>query len=470
MIDKNRNATYNLATLEQDRFRLDGSFSFPDDTVANNGEVGFISSSLCDVNGVFSSPPTITIDFVGTHSSAGLTVTFDSINEEYATDFNASVYDAAGGVLLSQNVTGNTSSRCIIQQQIVGYKKVVITIQKWSAGNRRARVLEVDFGIVQSYTDSQLISMNLIEEMDMTSGQLPSPEFRFVVDNSSRAFNILNPTGFYKFLQQRQEVIPEMGVEVNGGRIEYVPLGKYLLWEWTSEEGSLTASFMARTNLDLMANYEYEQLTPSSKTLYQLAVQVFAICGITNYSIDPVLQNITTNSLAQKTDCRTLLQMIALAGMANIFVTRSNIIMLKRVSLGSPVDEVTFDNTYSEPKIELDKVVKQVDVNYWPDLNTSAVQSVSAAGVDLGDTLRLENNTLINTAAVAASVANWLLTQKSYRAKYTINWRGNPAQELADVIGIENTYVANMTAMIVKTSLTYQGYLSAQTEAKGAVN
>ncbi len=41
-----RDITYNLITWETDRFRLDGSFSFPDSTVANNGEVGYISNEL----------------------------------------------------------------------------------------------------------------------------------------------------------------------------------------------------------------------------------------------------------------------------------------------------------------------------------------------------------------------------------------------------------------------------------------
>lgn len=466
-----RDATYKLATLEQDRFKLDGSFSFADDvTTANNGEVGFISSALCDATGVFSSAQTLTVVFGGLHSSAGLTVTFDQLNNEYATEFTAAAYNASDVLIDSVSVTGNTLALCPVFGQFLNYKKVVVTITKWNVGNRRARVSEVDFGFIAVYTDDQLISCNLIEEMDMTSALLPSPEFRFTVDNSDRAFNILNPTGHYKYLQQRQEIIAELAVETSADVYEYVPLGKYLLWEWTSEEGSLTASFTTRTNLDLMANYTYERLTPASKSLHALAVEVFATCGITNYSLDLALLSITTNSMAKKTDCKTLLQMIAIAGRCNITVTRSNVITLKQLSFGAAADTVDFDNIYSEPKIELERIVKQVDVTYWTDLATSGISSAAAAGVDIGDTLKLEQNTLINNSTEATGVANWILAQKAYRAKYSINWRGNPAQELADVIAIENTYGANMNAMITKTEINYQGYLSARTEAKGAVN
>ncbi|MCA0754901.1 hypothetical protein KP806_07550 [Paenibacillus sp. N4] len=466
-----RSATWNLATNEQDRFRLDGSFSFPDDvTPANNGEVGYISSAICNADGTFTTPQTITIVFGGDHSSAGLTITFDQFNDEYATDYTVTAYTAADAVIDTVTVTGNNKALVVPLGQLLNYRKIVVSISKWNVGNRRARVMEIDFGIVEVYTDDSLISFNMIEEMDMTSGLLPSPEFRFTVDNSDRLFNILNPTGFYKYLQQRQQVIAELGVPVNGGWIEYIRLGNYLLWEWTSEEGSLTATFTARTNLDLMANYTYEQLTASSKSLGALAVQVFGQCGIENYSIDPALNSITTNSMAEKTDCRTLLQMIAIAGRCNLFVTRNNTITFKRVSFGTAADRVDFDNAYNEPKIELERVTKQVEVTYWSNLNTSGISTVTAVGIDLGDTIKLEKNTLINTSTVATDVANWIMAQKQFRAKYSMNWRGNPAHELADVIDIENSYGDDTSGMITKTDLTYQGYLQARTEAKGAPN
>lgn len=463
-------STYNLATLEQDRFKLDGSFSFPDSVTANNGETGFVSNGLSQADGVFSAPPFVQITLGGLHTSAGITVTFDRTSNEYATDFNVTAYDAADAVIESIDVTGNTLAQCAVFGQFDAYKKVKVTVNTWSVGNRRARVMEIDFGFLAIYDDEKLISCGLVEEMDMVTGSLPSPEFRFTVDNSDRLFNILNPSGYVKYLQQRQQVIAELGVEVAAGVFEYVPLGKYILWDWTSEEGSLTASFTARTNLDLMANFFMENLTQVVQPLGQMARNRFAQCGITNFYIDPALETINTDSLVKRTDCRTVLQMIAIAGQCNLYVSRDNIITLKRVAFGSPADRVDFDNIYNEPKIELEKVVKQVDVTYWTDLDTPAVSTVTAAGVDAGDVLKLESNTLINNSTVALAVANWIMAQKQYRAKYSVNWRGNPAHELSDVIALENSYGADMDAMITKTELTYEGYLQARTEAHGAVN
>lgn len=463
-----RDTSFNLATWETDRFILDGSFSFPDSTIANNGEVGYISNELSNSSRLYSVNPTITILFTGNHSSAGISVEFDEVNQEYAEDFVIRTYNASNVLIDTVTVTGNTLANYTYIGNLNAYRKVEVEIQKWSKADRRARVLEIDFGVIQVYTDDSLIRMSLIEDLDLISGTLPSPEFKFTVDNSAKLFNILNPTGFYAYLQERQPITAQLGVDIGGGFFEWVPLGEFLLLEWVSDEGTLTASFTARTNLDLMANFDYEQLTTNSQSLYDLAEDLFTAASITNYSIDTALQSITTNSMAKKTTCKNALQMVAIAGEANIYVTRGNVITIKQLSLGTADDRIDFDNTYTEPEITLDPIVKQVDVTHWSDLSTSAISTVTSSAT-AGDVLKLENNTFINNGTRATAVANWILAQKGNRAGYKINWRGNPAQELGDVIDIENSYTADKKGYITKNDIRYEGYLSSVTEAKGAI-
>ena len=217
-----------------------------------------------------------------------------------------------------------------------------------------------------------------------------------------------------------------------------------------------------------MSAVDYENLTPKTGySLYQMAMDIFALCGISNYEIDTALQNVSTKALVKKTTCRNVLQMIALAGCANIFVTRDNVIKLviNPDVIGSQVDDIDMDNMYEEPKIELEPEVQAVQVTYYTDLDTRCCDGNQFC-VDW-KVLKLESNTLINTATQATNVANWLLRQRSYRAKYSINWRGNPAHELNDVITIETTYGTAKKAIITKNSLEYRGYFSAKTEAKG---
>jgi len=470
LINKNREQSYNLATWEPNRFKLNGSFSFPDDTLENNLEMGYCSNVLCDEDGTFNPHQTIVFTFNQNHSSMGITVTFDVHNNEYAENFTVTAYDESNNIIDTVEVVGNTEVQSTPIGQLYQYRKIEIVIKKWCKPYRRARVVEVDFGVVRVYKDNNLLKASLIEDMDTTASTLPIPEFKFTVDNSSREFNILNPSGIYNYLQERQQVHCEIGIDV-GGTVEYVPLGNYLLTEWISEEGSMTATFTARPNLDLMGNYDYESLEAKQDySLYDMAEEIFALCGITNYEIDPALQSALTKGLVKKTDCRSLLQMITLASCANVFVTRNNMIKLvvNPGEMGAAVDSIDLDNMYQEAQIELDKIVKAVQVTYYTDLNTSAVVSVNNPGIDKGDVLKLENNTLINTEVQAINVANWVLRQKNYRAKYSLNWRGNPAHELNDIITIENAYGTAKKAIITKNSIECHGYLMAKTEAKGA--
>ena len=459
--------TTNLATLEPNRFSLDGSFSFADDVLENNGEVGFCSDILCMENSSFEDSITIEITFnTSNHSSAGFTVSFDTNNNEYATDFILNLYDAST-LLKSIVITDNDEVQPILNEPVSGYKRAELIINKWSKGNRRARVSELDFGFYKVYTNDNLIKLNFIEQLDIIGGQLPCTELSFTFDNSKKEFNILNPNGFYKYLQERQRVNAEIGVVIEG-TVEYVPLMELLLLDWTSDEGGLTATFTARTILDIMNNYEYENLNAKiNYNLYLLAQDIFSICGITNYLIDTSLQNISTRALTEKMDCKTVLQMIAIAGCANVYVTRDNIIHIKSVSLATNEDSIDMDNMYQEPQIKLDKIVKTVEVAYFDTLENSTIVVVSN-NITEGDVLKIDN-TLINTITQATNVANWVIAQKNNRAIYTVNWRGNPVHELGDNVLIENSYGISKNTIVTKTELEYAGCLSGKTELRGVV-
>lgn len=469
--DNVRESSYKLVTTEPDRVTLDGSWSFADDNLSNNGQVGWISDEMCDDNGVFGTPQVLTVEFSEDHTSVGLTISFDTLANEYAADFTITAYNASDAVIATYTVTGNDQSLIASEGQMVDYRKLKVAITKWSVPNRRARVAEVDFGIIKVYSgDSGLVRIELNEELNLTSSSIPSPEFKFVVDNSSREFNILNPTGFYKSLQQQQKVTGEIGLELDNGSIEWVPLGNYLLWEWQSDEGSLTTTFYARTQLDLMASIYYENLTPAPTTLFTLATNLFSLCGITKYYLDPSLMNITTNGLVKKANCKDVLQMIAIAGCVNVYVTRDSVITVKPLpALTNSVDTISMNDQYAEPKINLDAIVKQISVNYFTNLDTSVAVDVVNSSVTTGDALVLSENTLIDSAPRATAVGNWILAQNNNRAIYTANWRGNQAQEIGDVVGIGNSYGQDKNAYVTKTDLTYLGYVQVTTEAKGVV-
>lgn len=467
LVDKVRENTFNLSTWEANRTKLDGSFTFASDSPNQYGQVGYVSNDVSDADGVFATPITITHVFENTYSAAGVTVTFDTRNDEYAIDYIIRVYNDANSVLYQQTVASNTSSQPIWVQPIEHVKKIELQINRWSVGYRRARISEFELGVILIYDDDRLIRFNMTEELDMTSANLVIPEFEFVVDNSDQTFDMFNPSGLVQYLQNRQAIRPELGLEL-GNRVEWIPLGVFLLSEWRSDIGSLTATFKGRSVLDLLETSTYEQLTATpGLTLKTLIESILTNAGILVFDVDPALSSITTNGICERRTAREALQLAAMAGRATVRVTRDNIVRVEITRSTDIVDDVTFDEMLEEPQIELLRPTSSVKVAYYTNATTEAGQATATdASVVNGDTMLHDKNTFINTVSHAQSVANWLLSRFTERKKITANVRGNPAVELLDVINTENRYTTNLGVYLTKNEWTYEGYLSARMEGR----
>lgn len=465
--NKRRSMSAKYATFEPDYWRLDGSFVIPPGPEEEpSAEVGWWSEALCDEGGEFGPAQVLEFSFSKEHSSVGLSVAFDTGAGEYATDFEVSAYKGDNTLIHTEAVTDNTEALYVLVHPLDEYKKVVLAINKWVRGNRRARVTEVDFGVVREYGGDKLASLNLLEEIDLASAALPSAELKFVVDNSSREFNILNPDGFYRFLQQRQEVALDMGLEVSAGVFEYVRMGQYYLSDWQSDEGSLTTTFIARNAIDLLDDTELENLADANTNLYDLGADILDAAGIKAYQVDEALQTITTQAIYKKATCRQLLQYVCEAGMAVAFTDRSGSLIIQQLIDGGPMDDITFENVADEPQIKLDQLVSAVEVAIYE--NGEVVDTYRLDnGVAGGAVIKIDNP-LINSLVAAQAVAVWRLELANRRALYEVNWRQNPALDLADTVTVEDAYGTDRPAQIIRQEYEYQGALSGKTKLVGS--
>src|SRR5690606_15025965 len=344
----------------------------------------------------------------------------------------------------------NTLTTYVLVQGLDNYGKIVITIKKWAKPYRRARITEVDFGVIKDYEDDKLIKLNIIEEMNIISDKIPSNEVRFTIDNSSKEFNILNPEGFYRFLKERQEVTAAIGVEVREDEFEFVPMGKFYLTDWQSDEGALTTTFIARDIFELLENKEYTSI--NNTNLYDLAEDILTKAGVEDYYIDPKLKDIPTNGFEKPLNSRKALQYLGIAGKAAVYQDRQGILQIKQfkvlderdtqyiyftgpdmytgmiypmVDEGYDMKNITFDNVYKEPQIKLDKLLYSLIMVVNNGEEKEEVTFYNE-GVKEGNSFKIDNP-LINTFEHAEDVANWIIEEYNLRAIYTINWRQNPA-------------------------------------------
>ena len=127
--NKKREMTHKYATFEKDYFKLDGSFhivpSYNDDS-----ETGWWSDSISDESGYFSETPILTFTLNDTHSSIGLSISFDIKADECPEEFYIDFFGTTGEVIHSQHVTNNENTLYIMDTPVNNFKEVSLTIIK----------------------------------------------------------------------------------------------------------------------------------------------------------------------------------------------------------------------------------------------------------------------------------------------------------------------------------------------------
>ena len=203
-----------IATVEPNEWKLDGSYSLVRENKKND-EIGWWSERVSDENG--NTYARLVYNFETTQSSRGITVTFDDRTENYATDFEVVAYDINGQILASAEVTGNNSYVAYADMAVQGYTRLDVLFYKVNKPNRRLRVVEVTFGYVKAFSSNDIVSFNVEYETALDGKILPSNRLSLTVDNTDRRYNIINPTGIYRYLQKGQGI--NASIVINGERV-----------------------------------------------------------------------------------------------------------------------------------------------------------------------------------------------------------------------------------------------------------
>lgn len=493
VINKTREMSNKYATFERDYFALDGSFKIPPKPTESEDELGWWSENISEADGTYLASPYLEFTFAQPHNSIGLVVTFDSMANEYATDFLIEVFDPTDILITSESVIGNESFVYHYETEIENYSRIRIKINKWKNPNRRARIVEVDFGIIKEYFGDKLISLKVIEEMDLLGSTVPSNEMQFVLDNSDNAFNVLNPNGIYRFLKMNQEMSADIGLQVNETDIEYVPMGKFYLSDWTVEEGAMTSTFVGHDIFTSLGLIEYTRLLQNTN-LYDLTVDILAEANVENYKIDDGLKDITTIGFTDPINVREALQLVSIASRSVLKQDRSGSIILEqyeelrndtgyitfagpdtftgmttpKVYIDYTFQAIDFDNTFEAPKVTLAPTISHLVFKIKDSTGTELEYRYLNPEVKKGIGYEI-TNPLINTETHASEVAEWMFREYNFIAEYQATWRQNPALECGNVIIIEDSFGGKKKSRITKQEINFQGYLDGITEAKGGI-
>lgn len=337
-------------SLENNLWQLDGSFIPLQDTPSG---IGLWSSYISDNTGTFANIPVLTVTFSGLHSSKGLSLTFSPTND-YASLINIKWYN--GTTLLSQllnhPVTGWEYS---VTNEMLNYNKIVIEFLKTNKPNRYLKLSSIDFGITKIFSGDEVINASIVEEVDPLSAELSINTLNFTLHSKDAEFNILNPNGIYKLLQQRQ---PFTVRQNNNGLIKN--MGTFYLDQWKNKTET-QFDMSAIDAIGVMDKTMFMGGIYNSVTADSLVSSIMTSAGFT-YTMESSLKGILISGYLPICTHREALQQVAFAIGAIISTSRTAevIISVPKTTVTSKVDKCR--KFMSGSSVELLPLVTGVDV------------------------------------------------------------------------------------------------------------
>lgn len=268
------------ATCEKNQFALNGTFELMPE-IEELDNMCWWSNKMSDENGEFEIPLVMEINFTETHSSMGITLVFSQAGD-YCNNLNLKYYDINNNLISNENFTPN-NYRYVCNNIVENYAKIVITFYSTNNPYRYLKLYKILYGAEIIFEGDNLMSASILEEVDLLSSEISINTLDFTVYSADDKFNIINPQGFYRLLQQRQklEVIEKLKQQN-----EDKEMGTFYLDSWVNEKDK-TMKFGAidligiidktEFNGGMYANISFKDLIKEILTSAKLEVDEYEI-------------------------------------------------------------------------------------------------------------------------------------------------------------------------------------------------
>ena len=339
------------ATLEKNHFVLDGTSENMRDNIT---EVGYWSKEMSDANGELNQPPVMTINFTQVHTSIGLTLTFSKF--AYCNNLKIQYYDS-NNTLISENSYYPDDYEYFCEGTVANYKKIIITFYSTNIPYRYIKLYKILYGQAVLFEGDNLINANLLEQLNLLSDEISINTLDFTVYSDDDRFNILNPQGVYKTLQQRQElnVYQSKNGELNN-------MGTFYIDNWQSKNDN-KMEFSGIDLIGLLDKTNFDGGIYNNVTVENLITQIFNSAGFTSeyFTIQDELKNILLAGYIPVCTHREALQQILFTIGAIANCARTDIIKIEEVIESETPNEIPSGNVFKGTKeIEQGEIITGV--------------------------------------------------------------------------------------------------------------
>lgn len=413
--------TKNYATLEKNFWLLNDSQPIYG---SEELEQTYVSSYMSDKNCLFSDKACITLTSSVYLTTLGLTMVFDSIDKNYAKKLKVKAYRDSTMIMDKDYTLSSYSDRLIFadNEELVRWNKIEIYFIESSLPYRRIRVNQLLFGIMETYTDENLISAESKEKTTMINSELPTHTFKFTIDNMNKLFNPDNPQGWYRYILQQQPISYEWGYQLDDGTIEWILGGKMLL-TGSVEVGENQVSFSTTSLINYLTKvYKKGVYNSSGRSLYDLAVDVLEDSNIdsSQYNLWSGLKLIKTDAPLPKLEARQLLQIIATTGNCILFTNRENVINIQPFNYVLNPDGMSYDFITSNPVVKVQSELHNTIIyinHYSKEDNVSELFKNESLEITGTKTIEIEYDLATD---ISATITGGTIVSANYYGRYAI--------------------------------------------------
>ena len=165
---------------------LDGTAqAFP--SAPDDANMGLWSEQLSNDDGTFTEPIVLEFESAGQYSSQGLTLTFDTYNNIYATRLNIKwlrITDEGITTLADKDFTPDNAFY-FCHKKVENYNKVVITFYSLNMPKNRLKLRVIDYGYGTIFYGGELRNTKIIQEIDPISTQISINTADFTLDSKT---------------------------------------------------------------------------------------------------------------------------------------------------------------------------------------------------------------------------------------------------------------------------------------------
>lgn len=450
------------ATLEHNRWMLDGTFGIFPETADVTGQVGYIGDVLSGADGSFAAPPWVELRFSGVSVLQACSVYFpDDAYDGVPEDFTVEVRQG-GTVYHSKSYTGNRAASVALEGFTVNNPDAIrVTVTRWSLPSRRVRMVEIVPGIYETWGSDIIAEFSVRQQGNVSCTALPYGTCTLKMDNLSRRFEPRAKTGLFQSIEERQGIDIAIGVRLPDGTDDYKRLGIYYQYSggWKTGDNGLTMQWDLVDIIGLLANREFLPPLPLPATLEGWVAACVAQLGVNfagrykvdpNYSAAPVTASAAADVTGQT--CGDILRWACMA--AGVWPRAdAETGYLAAEPLWSEGNKLTLDNLSSYPIMRANSDVAALIFTLHDGSGTQYV--VSGTSSASSKTVSVDNP-FIHTRAQALAAARTILSEYGGN-QYETTGRGDPSSEIGDVATVWLDESSAATARVLMQTYQFSG-------------